>query len=60
MFFYGTAARQGKIINMLAGPFSIESFSFFKMQIKTIKKKVVSKFLMNNNDIIFFVLFEVG
>ena len=45
---------------MLAGPFSIESFSFFKMQIKTIKKKVVSKFLMNNNDIIFFVLFEVG
>ena len=29
---------------MLAGPFSIESFSFFKMQIKTIKKKLSVSF----------------
>ena len=35
---------RGKIINMLAGPFSIESFSFFKMQIKTIKKKLSVSF----------------
>ena len=28
VFCYGTAAIWGKIINMLAGPFSIESFSF--------------------------------
>jgi len=34
---------RGKIINMLAGPFSIV-IQFFKMQIKTIKKKLSVSF----------------